>query len=179
MSLILLCGFMAVNSYFILNIVYFNAKNGDINTQEEILRILYMSSWLTIVLWFLITVFVYFIKQSGIPYKSTQAEQNVRYIGQLFLMWSFAFIIKAIISYFMLKLSFSNEKVGDYTQLVLVVISNFVTEIAPIISVLEVKFIDLFKTLSQKHTRSEIDEEEGTRRLLFQTDIGREEQSVL
>jgi hypothetical protein len=58
----LLCGFMAVNSYFILNIVYFNAKNGSINTQEQILRILYMSSWLTIVLWFLITVLVYYIK---------------------------------------------------------------------------------------------------------------------
>jgi hypothetical protein len=49
-----------------------------------------------------------------------------------------------------------------------------VTDIAPIISVLEVKFIDLFKTLSQKHSRSEIDDEEGTSRLLFQSDLGRD-----
>lgn len=90
---------MAVNSYFIFNIVFIKNKVAE---YEEVLRYLYMSSWLTIVLWFLITVLIYYIKQSGTPYKSPQHELNVRYIGSLFLMWSLALIIKAVISYFML-----------------------------------------------------------------------------
>lgn len=48
------------------------------------------------------------------------------------------------------------------------VISNFVTDIAPIVSVLEVKFIDLFTNLNGRGVRDSVDEEEnGTRRLLF------------
>jgi hypothetical protein len=31
-----------------------------------------MTSWVTIVLWFLITVLIFYIKQSGVPFKSSQ-----------------------------------------------------------------------------------------------------------
>lgn len=126
-----------------------------------------MSSWITIVLWFLITVLIFYIKQSGIPYKSPQHEQNVKYIGSLFLFWVFAFIVKAIVSYFSLQMSFDKTNDNDFTQLILVVISNFVTDIAPIISVLEVKFIDLFKIheKSLRRTHDEHDDEDMPRLL--------------
>jgi hypothetical protein len=52
------------------------------------------------------------------------------------------------------------------------VISNFVTEIAPIVSILEVKFIDLFKLLSKKALLLDNeDDDENSNRLLFTSEL--------
>lgn len=104
-----------------------------------------MFSWISIVVWFFVTVLVYYIKQSGLPYKSPQHHENVKYIAKLFLLWGLAFIVKAVLSFFSIGLSNDNLDSTDFEQLIFTVISCFVTDIMPVISVLEVKFIELFK----------------------------------
>lgn len=129
----------------------------------ETLKYLFMSSWVTIVLWFLITVLIFYIKQSGVPYKSEQHSQNVKYIGILFLLWGGAFIVKAVLSYFSLQFAFDddpNNSDDDIRQVIMVVVTHIVTDIVPCLSVLEVKFIELFKNsrpVKLKHTESEDD----------------------
>lgn len=141
-SIVLICAFIAINSYYIFEIV---VRGGDYFSEKGVLKYLFMGSWLSIVVWFFITVLVYYIKQSGLPYKSPQHLQNVKYISKLFLLWGLAFIVKAVLSYFTIMLSLDNLESTDFNQLIIMVVSCFVTDIMPVISVLEVKFIDLFK----------------------------------
>ena len=65
-----------------------------------------MGSWLAIVVWFLISIFVYYIKQSGQPYKTPQHLENVKYISKIFLLWSLASLAKAVLSYYSITYSF-------------------------------------------------------------------------
>ena len=107
LSFIFIVGFIAVNSSFILNIVF---RTGDDKTKAyETLRYLFMSSWATIILWFVVTVLIYSIKQSGTPYKSEKHRANVRYILTLFLLWGGAFVLKAVMSFFSIKYSFDGS----------------------------------------------------------------------
>lgn len=58
-----------------------------------------MFSWIFIVVWFLASVLFFYIKQSGLPYKSEQHRSNVKHISVLFLLWGAAFIIKAVLAF--------------------------------------------------------------------------------
>lgn len=145
---------MGVNSYYIFHIIVIEKIDDSPvpASEEELLRYLFMGSWLTIVLWFLLTALVYYIKQSGTPYKSERHHANAKYISLIFMLWSLALVIKAVLSFFSLQYSFDNKASTDFAQLVMVVVMSFVTDIAPVISVLEVKFIELFKS-SNKNRR--------------------------
>jgi glucan phosphoethanolaminetransferase (alkaline phosphatase superfamily) len=89
---------MGINSYYIFGIVLI--QNDNTAEAEEVLRYVFMGSWLTIVLWFLLTALVYYIKQSGTPYKSEKHHANAKYISLIFMLWSLALVIKAILSFF-------------------------------------------------------------------------------
>jgi hypothetical protein len=92
---------MSVNSYFICAEIF--GKRTAEDPPYEILTYLFMASWLTLITWFFISVLVYYCKQSGVPYKSDEARANVKYISLLFILWSLAFVMKAILSYKGLK----------------------------------------------------------------------------
>lgn len=66
-----ICAFIATNSYFILNIVL---RQDPLIKHESyiVLRYLFMASWITLVVWFTLSVLIFYIKQSGVPYKSDQ-----------------------------------------------------------------------------------------------------------
>ena len=72
---------------------------------------------------------------------------NVNYMCTIFGMWAVAFIIKIVLSYLTVVYSFSQSVEQDLLKLILVVVINLVTDIGPCISVLEIKFIDLFRKM--------------------------------
>ena len=84
---------------------------------------------------------------------------NEKYISRLFLCWALAFIIKAILSYFLMQYTFDNLKDSYLNEVILIVVINFVTDIAPCISVLEVKFIELFKMTKRRERSDTMDTE--------------------
>jgi hypothetical protein len=102
-SFLLICGFMATNSYYILSIIL---SKDYVHQEQVIIAYLFMGSWLAIVVWFLISIFVYYIKQSGQPYKTPQHLENVKYISKIFLLWSLASLAKAVLSYYSITYSF-------------------------------------------------------------------------
>jgi hypothetical protein len=101
----MIVGFVAVNAYFIISIVF--AKNlNEKNSKYQTLRFLAMGSWIAIVVWFMITVLIFYIKNSGRPFKTDNHKLHLRYIGIIFIVWSIAFIVKAILSILVLNSSF-------------------------------------------------------------------------
>ncbi len=100
----MIIGFMVVNFYFIFNIVL---RTGDDKVKFfTAFKYLFMSSWIVIVSWFVLGVFVYYCKQSGRPYKSDAHKENVNYMMKIFALWSLAFIIKIVLSFLTLFYSF-------------------------------------------------------------------------
>lgn len=106
MSLLSIIGFIAVNIYFISNIVFSVGNDVKMLNAYETLKLLFLISWLTIIVWLLITVLIFKLIKSGQPYKSELHESNEKYISRLFLLWALVFIIKAILSYFLLQNTF-------------------------------------------------------------------------
>jgi hypothetical protein len=106
-----------------------------------------MASWIVIVLWFFITVLIYYIKQSGRPYHSEKHRQNLKYISLLFLFWGAAFVVKGVLTLLSLMYAFEDAEKQDMnmTRMILIILNSLLTDITPCISVLEVKFIELFK----------------------------------
>jgi succinate dehydrogenase/fumarate reductase cytochrome b subunit len=69
-SFLMIIGFMFVNFFFIFNIVF---RTGEDKVKFfSTVKYLFMSSWIVIVSWFVLGVFVYYCKQSGRPYKSDE-----------------------------------------------------------------------------------------------------------
>ena len=66
---------------------------------------------------------------------------------KIFGLWSLAFVIKIVLSVLTLYYSFSPNFNNNLVKLLLMVIINIVTDIGPCLSVLEVKFIELFKQM--------------------------------
>ena len=66
---------------------------------------------------------------------------------KIFGLWSLAFIIKIVLSFLTLYYSFQSNLKNNLMKLLLMVIINIVTDIGPCLSVLEFKFIDLFKQM--------------------------------
>ena len=66
---------------------------------------------------------------------------------KIFGLWSLAFVIKIVLSFLTLYYSFQSNLKNNLLKLLLMVIINIVTDIGPCLSVLELKFIDLFKQM--------------------------------
>jgi hypothetical protein len=66
---------------------------------------------------------------------------------KIFGLWSLAFVIKIVLSFLTLYYSFQSNLKNNLMKLLLMVIINIVTDIGPCLSVLEFKFIDLFKRM--------------------------------
>jgi hypothetical protein len=66
---------------------------------------------------------------------------------KIFGLWSLAFVIKIVLSFLTLYYSFQSNLKNNLMKLLLMVIINIVTDIGPCLSVLEFKFIDLFKQM--------------------------------
>ena len=67
-SFLMIVGFMVVNFVFVFNIVF--RTNQEKENSYSTFKWLFMSSWIAIVSWFILGVMIYYIKQSGRPYKS-------------------------------------------------------------------------------------------------------------
>lgn len=63
----------------------------------------------------------------------------------IFLLWAVAFILKGILSYYILQYSYDMLLQNDLVKMIMIIVINLVTDIGPCLSVLEVKFIELFK----------------------------------
>lgn len=131
-----------------------------------------MGSWIAIVAWFMVTVLIFYIKHSGRTFKTQNHQVNLRYIGKIFILWSIAFLIKSILSIFILNKTFdSDTQITNMTKLILIVLTQLLTDIGPCIAVLELKFIEIFKTI--KHQRKLVgdDDDSNTYNNNMETDI--------
>ena len=83
-----------------------------------------MGSWIAIVIWFMVTVLIFYIKNSGRPFKTKGHRKNLKYIVIIFMVWSVAFIVKSILSIFILNQSFDvGTQLDNMTTLILIVLA--------------------------------------------------------
>ncbi|CDW78463.1 protein kinase domain containing protein [Stylonychia lemnae] len=131
----------------ILNIVYVILSCTIKDTYEQFFTI-YQSSWLVLIVWFILSSTVVYIKQSGTPYKSDQHRLNLRYIALVFGFWTLAFLIKVIFAMIGDK---SIDATSDITmmQAIFLIVVNVVCDVLPYFSVLEIKFLELFRRVRQ------------------------------
>lgn len=66
---------------------------------------------------------------------------------KIFFGWTFAFVIKIVLSVLLLKYSFDKNFTNNILKLLMIVTLNIITDIGPCLSVLEIKFIELFKEM--------------------------------
>jgi hypothetical protein len=69
---------------------------------------------------------------------------------KVFMVWSMAFILKIVLSVLILHYSFQKDFDNNILKLILVIVINLVTDIGPCLSVLEIKFIELFKQMRKE-----------------------------
>jgi hypothetical protein len=69
---------------------------------------------------------------------------------KVLMVWSLAFIIKIVLSVLILHYSFQQDFDNNIMKLILVIVINLVTDIGPCFSVLEIKFIELFKQMRKE-----------------------------
>jgi hypothetical protein len=89
-------GFILIFAVVALNIVYLFLAESDVNIQIKF-GIMLRSTFGAVTVWFTISLFVVYVKQSGLPYRSPQEYTKLRYIGIIFALWTISFIIKIII----------------------------------------------------------------------------------
>lgn len=100
-----------------------------------------MICWGTLILWFLIATFIIYCINSGTPYKSEKHRENLKYIAMIFFLWSVAFTVKIIYA------ALTEPDIAAYQMkdAILIILINVISDIIPEISILEIKFIELFK----------------------------------
>jgi hypothetical protein len=102
LSFLMIVGFITVNAYFIGSMMV-AVDTAEKKSIYQTLKFLAMGSWIAIVVWFMITVLIFYIKNSGRTFKTKAHKVNLRYIGLIFILWSVAFLIKSIFSIFILN----------------------------------------------------------------------------
>lgn len=163
LSFLMIVGFITVNTYFIISMVVASDKIERTSIYNT-LKFLGMGSWIAITIWFMISVLIFYIKNSGRPFKTDKHRINLKYIGLIFILWAVAFIIKSILSIFVFNQTFDAEvSFTDFTRLILIVLTQVLTDIAPCIAVLELKFIEIFKTIKHQTNIANLFDDDETK----------------
>jgi hypothetical protein len=89
-------GFIIIFAVVILNFVYLFLAESSPEIVTEF-GIVLRSTFGTVTLWFTISLFILYIKQSGLPYKSVDAQKKLKYIAIIFALWTVSFLIKILI----------------------------------------------------------------------------------
>lgn len=129
----------------------------------EDFTIIYLLTWSCLIIWFLIALFINYLKVSGSPYKSPQHRINLKYVSLVFFIWTVAFSLK--IAFFAADV---NGIISDNAVLysILLVLLTIMSDVIPYFSILELKFIELFKKQSRRTENSldeHSDDEDGRR----------------
>ena len=129
-----------ISLFVILNLTYIiiSLFHGERDSKFEII---FLTSWSVLIFWFLIGIFVIYIKNSGSPFKSDQHRQNLKYVSIIFVVWTIAFSLK--IAY--ISFDLTDQFQSDLVKAILMILYNLITDIIPYISILEIKFMDIFK----------------------------------
>ena len=76
------------------------------------------------------------------------------------MAWSFAFLLKAVFSFISLSIAFDPTVVNSLGKLIVIILTNVLTDIGPCIAVLELKFIEIFKQVKHKVSQKQKDFED-------------------
>jgi hypothetical protein len=146
-------GFFLIFMVVALNIVYLVLALSEDDYLEDF-GIVLRTTLGTVAVWFSVSIFVVYIKQSGLPFKTEQMMKNTRYISIIFILWTVSFVVKLII-YSVATGAMSNptDNINEMLSALYVILINIVTDMIPYFSVLELKFIELFKVASSIRRR--------------------------
>ncbi len=132
LSLIFITAFVVLNSvYFIISLL----------KQGGQFKLTFMVCWGALILWFVVASFIIYCLNSGTPYKSEQHKVNLKYIALIFSLWSVAFTVKIVYA----ALTESDIDQYQMKDAILIILINVISDIIPEISILEIKFIELFR----------------------------------
>lgn len=122
---------------------------GDEEDYKNFLSIFYIT-WIVLIVWFVLTLAVLYFRQSGSPFRSEQARSNLRYIFFVFALWTAAFIVKVIFA--IIGKSTAQTETNDISlkEAIFLIIINIVSDVVPLIPILEIKFIEIFKKSHSK-----------------------------
>eukprot|EP00347_Sterkiella_histriomuscorum_P012447 403368538 len=137
-----------ISLFVLLNIVFVIISTVIDDFYEKFFTVYYIS-WIVLILWFLISLFVLYLRQSGSPYKSEQSKSNLRYVTLVFLLWTGAFILKVVVA-IVGKDTIKKSADISMTQAILIIVITLVFDVVPYIPILEIKFIEIFKKSHSK-----------------------------
>ncbi|CDW80512.1 protein kinase [Stylonychia lemnae] len=154
-----------ISVFVLINFVYIIIAMIQVRRYSTF-EIVFLSSWSVLIVWFLIGIFVVYIKSSGSPYKSELHRQNLKYVGFIFILWTVAFSLK--IAY--ISINLTDIGTSEIVQAILMIIYNLITDIIPYISILEIKFMEIFKKTQDGLIEDTEDEEDDNEAMIENKD---------
>eukprot|EP00347_Sterkiella_histriomuscorum_P011008 403374097 len=115
-----------------------------LNDQDTtgIFQAILVSALSQLVLWFSTSLLIVYIKTNGSPYKSSLHQENLKYLSTVYAIWSVAFLLK---TGFIAATMTGALRYNSPLYFVSLASMNLTTDIVPYLTILEFKFIELFK----------------------------------
>lgn len=136
----LIFGLIAVNIIFLIF-----SMTSQVDNEIDLFDKMFVATFGFVAFWFLLSILVIYCRLSGQPFTSKKDYENTKYISIIFMLWTGAFLVKIII-----YMIFANKDPGktldyDFWNALFSILLSIVTDMVPYFSILELKFIEIFK----------------------------------
>ena len=139
---IVIFGLITTNiTFLILSMAHEVSQPNEIDLFDK----MFIATFSVVSFWFLLSILVIYCRLSGQPFKSPQEYENTKYISIIFMLWTGAFIVKIVIYLIFNAGQGSEDKNFDFWYALFSILLSIVTDMVPYFSILELKFIEIFK----------------------------------